>query len=307
MAVLNRRHLRNLLFFHTYPYFYRNEITHIDEQTAIKWAETTYKLYLLFSYFLICIHRRATLELKKIGDNPYIEFTYKEALAGIDEDIFIRELLNSKEFENAFKSYRIESYVDDEIADLLYRFTVARFIRIENTPKKRLRQWKNIIKAFLVEKDFYEILIEMEPQWSIDVVPAAVSFFKTLENFADGNPLSPLDIVPEDTPLLWLIKIHNTLVDNFNTIRDFVSSTLIEWSYERLFIADKLIIMLGIAEKMAFPSQPTPIVISEYLSIIPFFSSEDAIPLVNGVLDTIFKKWEIREISSDINTQDNLY
>jgi len=295
MAVLNRRHLRNLLFFHTYPYFYRDGISHIDEQTVIKWAETTYKLYLLFLYFLVCIHRRANIELKKIYDSPYIEFTYKEALTGIVEDIFISELLNSKELEKAFKSYRIENYVDEEIADLFYRFIVSRFIRTENTPKKRLRQWKNIIKTFLVEKDFYEWLIEMEPQWSIDIIPAVISFFKTLENFADGNPLTILDIVPEDTPLLWLIKIHNTLVDNFNNIKELVSATLIDWTYERLFIADKLIIMLGIAEKIAFPSQPTPIIISEYLNIIPFFSSDEAIPLVNGVLDAIFKKWEVKE------------
>ncbi len=60
------------------------------------------------------------------------------------------------------------------------------------------------------------------------------------------------------------------------------------WDIERLVPVDRLILVLGIAEMLAFPQIPVPIIIDEAVELAKKYSTEHSGPFVNGVLEAAY-------------------
>lgn len=61
------------------------------------------------------------------------------------------------------------------------------------------------------------------------------------------------------------------------------------WKIDRMAAVDRNVIRAAVAEFLAFPQTPAPIVINEALEIARKFSSPDAVNFINGVLDSVAK------------------
>jgi N utilization substance protein B len=61
------------------------------------------------------------------------------------------------------------------------------------------------------------------------------------------------------------------------------------WRLERLAIIDRLILRMAIYELLAEPETPAKVIINEALELARTFSTDDAVPFVNGVLDAVRK------------------
>ena len=59
---------------------------------------------------------------------------------------------------------------------------------------------------------------------------------------------------------------------------------------ERMAAVDRNILRSGVAELLAFPATPRPVVINEAIEIARRFSSPDAVQFINGVLDSIARE-----------------
>jgi len=59
------------------------------------------------------------------------------------------------------------------------------------------------------------------------------------------------------------------------------------WRLERLPVIDRLVLRLAIHELMSHPETPPAVVIDEALELARAFSSDQAVPFVNGVLDAV--------------------
>lgn len=59
------------------------------------------------------------------------------------------------------------------------------------------------------------------------------------------------------------------------------------WRMDRMAAVDRNILRAGVAEFLAFPTTPRPIVINEALEIARKFSSTESVQFVNGVLDSV--------------------
>lgn len=61
------------------------------------------------------------------------------------------------------------------------------------------------------------------------------------------------------------------------------------WRLERLAVIDRLILRMAIYELRAEPETPAKVIINEALELARTFSTDDAVPFVNGVLDAARK------------------
>jgi N utilization substance protein B len=61
------------------------------------------------------------------------------------------------------------------------------------------------------------------------------------------------------------------------------------WRMERMAAVDRNVLRAAVAEFMAFPKTPKPIIINEALEIARKFSSPESIQFINGVLDSVAK------------------
>ena len=83
-----------------------------------------------------------------------------------------------------------------------------------------------------------------------------------------------------------LIKL---VVENKSSLISSISENLQNFSWDRVFLADKLILLLGVAE-MTYLTTPKKVCISEYGNIASKYSAENSPNFVNGILAKYYKE-----------------
>ena len=73
------------------------------------------------------------------------------------------------------------------------------------------------------------------------------------------------------------------------------------WRVERMAAVDRNILRAGVAEFMAYPKTPKPVIINEALEIARKYSSPESVYFINGVLDSVAKGIEAsgQQLSGD--------
>jgi N utilization substance protein B len=64
------------------------------------------------------------------------------------------------------------------------------------------------------------------------------------------------------------------------------------WRMDRMAAVDRNILRSGVAEFLAFPATPKPVVINEALEIARKYSSPESVQFINGVLDSVARDLE---------------
>ncbi len=62
------------------------------------------------------------------------------------------------------------------------------------------------------------------------------------------------------------------------------------WRMERMASVDRNVLRTAVAEFLAFPKTPKPVIINEALEIARKFSSPESVHFINGVLDSVAKE-----------------
>ena len=66
------------------------------------------------------------------------------------------------------------------------------------------------------------------------------------------------------------------------------------WRIERLAIIDRMILRMATWELQHAPDTPAAVVLNEALELARTFSTEESVKFINGVLDAIRKKLEVK-------------
>ena len=66
-----------------------------------------------------------------------------------------------------------------------------------------------------------------------------------------------------------------------------VAEAVSGWEKERLFSTDVVLIAMGLAEAVAFPTIPVKVTINEYVEIAKFYGTPKSRAFVNGLLDRL--------------------
>jgi N utilization substance protein B len=62
------------------------------------------------------------------------------------------------------------------------------------------------------------------------------------------------------------------------------------WRVARMAVIDRLVLRLAVYEMLAEPATPSRVVINEAIEIARSYSGDEAVPFVNGVLDSVRKE-----------------
>ena len=61
------------------------------------------------------------------------------------------------------------------------------------------------------------------------------------------------------------------------------------WRVERMAVIDRLVLRLAVCELLTHPDTPPRVVINEAIELARTFSGDEAVPFVNGVVDSVRK------------------
>ena len=133
-----------------------------------------------------------------------------------------------------------------------------------------------------------EAALQILYQWDIargDVERAADTFFEL--QWPDTDP-------PSEALRGFATSLARDTVARLDTIDPLIAETAERWRPERMAVLDRLILRMAVCELIRDSQTPRPVVINEALELARTFSTEDAVKFINGMLDGIRKKLNVR-------------
>ncbi len=136
-----------------------------------------------------------------------------------------------------------------------------------------------------------DVAIQMLYQWEVgrlSVTEVAESFWRIGE--IDES-------IPERARERAAELVRGT-VEQVGRIDRILEEASRNWRLDRMPVLDRLILRLGIYELLHDPDTPPAVVIDEAIELARRFSTEEAVPFVNGVLDAVKERIERGEIAA---------
>ena len=90
---------------------------------------------------------------------------------------------------------------------------------------------------------------------------------------------------------IYTRELFNCVVEKQSWADDLISQCLENWEYGRVAILDKILLRMGVSEIYHIDDVPPKVSISEMVEIAKVYSTEESSSFVNGILDTIYKKY----------------
>ena len=87
-------------------------------------------------------------------------------------------------------------------------------------------------------------------------------------------------------------RLADGVADHVAELDPLISEAAAHWRLERMNVLDRLVMRLAVYEFLYESETPASVIINEALELARAFSSEEAVPFVNGVLDGIRRKLE---------------
>ena len=88
----------------------------------------------------------------------------------------------------------------------------------------------------------------------------------------------------------FFVLLFNETLNLADEFKELISLKTKNWDIDRLAVIDKIILEMGIAEMMNFPSIPVKVTINEYIELAKSYSTPKSKQFINGILDVISKE-----------------
>jgi N utilization substance protein B len=102
----------------------------------------------------------------------------------------------------------------------------------------------------------------------------------------DDLPSEVLDALPM-APDDYTATLVRTVESRGSEIDQLVDGASIGWDLGRMAVVDRNVLRLAVAELLACPEVPTPVVLNEAVELASAYSTDDSGRFVNGVLATL--------------------
>lgn len=151
---------------------------------------------------------------------------------------------------------------------------------------------------FVDSTDLEMILEDMSIYWNDDLAYSLTFVCRTLESLAKGErwslpPLYMSDMMknPEmESDKLFVRRLLRSAFAGYPKYSAMVSESVSNWDKERIVTTDMVLIVLGLAEAVTFPTIPVKVTINEYVEISKFYGTPKSRIFVNGLLDRLIQK-----------------
>ncbi len=206
-------------------------------------------------------------------------------------DIFLRKVLDSVYSKKYFHDYMDsgESSLEEDC---------RLFIRIFE-------------EEFVDVPELEQILEDMSLYWNDDLAYSLTFCCRTFEDISKGghwtlpclymSQMKGASAGMEDDQAFVNRLLRLTLV-NYDKYSQMVYDSAKGWDADRLFLPDVVLVVMGLAEILDFPTIPIRVSMNEYVEISKFYGTPKSRVFVNGILDRIVKnlKEEGKIVKNDI-------
>jgi N utilization substance protein B len=130
-----------------------------------------------------------------------------------------------------------------------------------------------------------EAAVQMLYQWEVGRLP--LDEVRRVWG-AMADPADP--VTPEVAA--YAATLAEGVVAHVAELDPLIAEAAAHWRLERMNVLDRLVMRLAVYEFLHEPDTPATVIINEALELARAFSSDEAVPFVNGVLDGIRRRLE---------------
>jgi len=205
---------------------------------------------------------------------------------------FLWKILDNETFIEKIKDKNISRYLDDELVKKIYKkFAETDEYKTYISSRERDPKSELGIIRFLWEDKIYgdesvmEYFTDDLPEWEDDIDMIKI----LMDNFFKSNSkVNFLKLITAEKNE-YARELLNTTIDKEQFCTELIQPKLINWDAERVALIDMLLLRMGVAELLYFPTIPTKVTINEYIELAKLYSTPQSGQFVNGVLDNILK------------------
>jgi N utilization substance protein B len=300
--MLTRRHIRVKVMQCLYALLHTKNGSLEDQEKFLKQSiGQTYTLYLLTLAFFRELHEMAVSQLKK-GEKKYLKTENTEEVTPhfLSENKVLKWFSSNPELTEALEKRKLKQwYLHEDYVKQVYRQILESDKYKEYASKAG--DWESdkkftieIFKNFIAPNDkIYEFLEDETITW-VDDIPLVNTFIvKRLSKIGSDTAWSfalPQLIKNKEDMDFAMLLLQKTLQHSDFLDKEVGSKTL-NWDKDRIAEVDSILLKMGIAELLYFPSIPERVTINEYLEIAKEYSTPKSSVFINGILDNVIREY----------------
>ena len=150
-------------------------------------------------------------------------------------------------------------------------------------------------EEFVDSVELEQILEEKSLYWNSDLAYALTWCCKTFKSLAKGERWTMLPLYNSEllkgegveSDKYFVRKLLQASFAGYDKYSAMVAESVVGWEKERLFSTDVVLIVMGLAEVVTFPTIPVKVTINEYVELSKFFGTPKSRSFVNGLLDRL--------------------
>ena len=225
--------------------------------------------------------------------NPNMKFAENALAKLLDEDADFQKVYKKKKFDWTQYDLFLKKVMNSIVSKEYYAEYMA-------SDKRSLAEDCKLFtrifeEEFVDSEELERILEDKSLYWNVDLAYSLTWCCKTLKNLAKGESWSLIPLYQSElltgegveSDKLFVRKLLQASFAGYEKYSAMVAESVSGWEKERLFSTDVVLIVMGLAEAVTFPSIPVKVTMNEYVEISKFFGTPKSRSFVNGLLDRL--------------------
>lgn len=228
--------------------------------------------------------------------NPNMKFAENALAKLLDEDVDFQKVFAKKKFGWGQYDLLLKKIMTS-VASKEY------FAEYMASPERSLAEdcrlfTKIFEEEFVDSEELEQILEEKSLYWNDDLAYALTWCCKSFKGFAKGESWSLIPLYQSEmlkgegveSDKAFVRRLLQAAFAGYEKYSALVAESVTGWEKERLFSTDVVLIVMGLAETVTFPTIPVKVSINEYVEISKFYGTPKSRSFVNGLLDRLVQQ-----------------
>lgn len=230
--------------------------------------------------------------------NPNMKFAENALAKLIDADVDFQKLLSKKKYSWSQYDLLLKKVMNSVASKEYFADYMA---SEERSLAEDCRLFTKIFEEEFVDSEELEMILEEKSMhWNDDLAYALTWCCRTFKDFADGKSWSLLPLYQSDmkkgedveSDKFFVRRLLQASYAGYEKYSAMVAESVTGWEKERLFSTDVVLIVMGLAEAVSFPTIPVKVTLNEYVELAKFYGTPKSRAFVNGLLDRLIQKLE---------------
>ena len=227
--------------------------------------------------------------------NPNMKFAENALAAHIDNDVDFQKVFSKKKY--SWMEYDI--FLKKVLASVMEKEYYKEYM---TSPERSLAEDCKLFtrifeEEFVDSEELERILEDKSLHWNDDLAYSLTWCCKTFKSFAKGESWSLIPLYQSEmlkgseveSDKAFVRKLLQASFAGYEKYSNMVAESVTGWEKERLFSTDVVLIAMGLAEAVAFPTIPVKVTMNEYVEISKFYGTPKSRSFVNGLLDRLIQ------------------